>query len=327
MSVLVEVKDLKKHFPVRGGFFERTRKKVHAVDGISFRIGETDSFGLVGESGSGKSTTAKLLLKLLEPTSGQIKVFGQDISELSKHDLKQLRRGVQMIFQDPMASLNPRKTVCHILSQPMLCHNIVKRDEARGKVLELLEKVGFSPPEAYVDRYPHEFSGGQRQRIVIARAIAVKPKFIVADEPVSALDMSIRANILNLMKDLQREFDMTYLIIAHDLTVIRFMCTRVAIMYLGKIVELAEAEELYTTPLHPYTASLISATPIPDPKKSRSRNQIIIKGEVPSPINLPPGCRFHTRCLQVQPKCLTTEPELVSATDNHLVACHMANRR
>lgn len=322
MSALVEVEDLKKYFPVKTRLFRREKKVVHAVDGVSFHIRDRENLGLVGESGCGKTTIAKLVLRLIEPTSGTVRYNGQNIFRLNAPQMRKLRREMQIVFQDPFASLNPRKTVRQILSKPYLTHKIVEKVEVDRKVLELLEIGGFSPPDSYIDRYPHEFSGGQRQRIGILRAIAVHPRFVVADEPVSALDLSIRAQILNLMRELQKKFALSYLFITHDLAVVRSICDRVAVMYLGKIVELAEVNELFQNPLHPYTKAIISATPIPDPEACRSRTKLLSKGDVPSPIDLPSGCRFHTRCPLAKSKCSNLEPELFKATNDHFVACH-----
>lgn len=323
MSRLVEVEGLKKYFPMREGIFAKEKDVVRAVDEVSFTIDEGETLALVGESGCGKTTLGRLLLRLLEPTSGTVRFQGANIFELDRKVMQELRREMQIIFQDPIASLNPRKTVRHILSQPYTLHDTVGRDELETKVFELLELVGLTPPHLYVDRYPQEFSGGQRQRIGIARAMALRPRFIVADEPVSALDVSVRAQILNLMSSLQEKFGLTYLFTTHDLAVVRSVSRRVAVMYLGKFVELAEVNELYNCPLHPYTKALFSATPVPDPKRTRSRRKIILAGDVPSPINPPAGCRFNTRCTHAREICKKTDPPLEELRDGHLVACHL----
>ncbi|MFQ6066782.1 MAG: ABC transporter ATP-binding protein [bacterium] len=317
-EILLEVKNLKKYFLTGRGMFSR-KEMVRAVDGVSFSIKKGETLGLVGESGCGKTTTGKLILRLLEPTDGEVLFDNEEIFTLDKLRMKKLRRKMQIIFQDPFASLDPRKTVGYTISEPLKIHGIAQRTARLEKTLELAEKVGLTAEQ--VRRYPHEFSGGQRQRIGIARALAVNPDFVVADEPVSALDVSIQAQIINLMMDLQEEFDLTYLFIAHDLSVVKHASDRVAIMYLGKIVELASKDELFKRPQHPYTQALLSANPIPNPKSSRK--QIILEGDVPSPINLPPGCRFHTRCSYVRPICRENEPELKDIGSGHLAACHL----
>lgn len=322
MKTLVEASALKKYFRVNEGWLSRGHKLVYAVDGVDLQINEGETVGLVGESGCGKTTLARLLLGLIEPTSGSVSFSGWNIFNLSKKDMRKLRREMQIIFQNPYASLNPRKTIRHILSQPYCVHKLFKKKEIANKTSELLEIVGLNPPELYLDRYPHEFSGGQRQRIVIARAIALNPRFIVADEPVSALDISIRAQILNLMKKLQTDFNLTYLFISHDLSVVRSVSDRVAVMYLGDIVEVAETEELYENPLHPYTNAIISATPIPNPRIARKRKRLFLKGEPPSPINPPVGCRFNPRCPNCRPECKKTRPVLTRTKNDHFVACN-----
>jgi oligopeptide/dipeptide ABC transporter ATP-binding protein len=317
-EVLLEVKNLKKYFLTGKGLFSR-QETIRAVDGIGFFIKRGETLGLVGESGCGKTTTGKLILRLLEPTDGQVLFHNEDIFRLDKLRMKTLRRKMQIIFQDPFASLDPRKTVGYTISEPLKIHRIAQGSTRLEKTLELAEKVGLTAEQ--VRRYPHEFSGGQRQRIGIARALAVNPEFVVADEPVSALDVSIQAQIINLMMDLQEEFDLTYLFIAHDLSVVKHASDRVAIMYLGKIVELASKDELFKLPQHPYTQALLSANPIPNPRSFRK--QIILEGDVPSPINLPPGCRFHTRCSYVKSICQQNEPELKDIGNHHLAACHL----
>jgi oligopeptide/dipeptide ABC transporter ATP-binding protein len=319
---LIQVRDLVKHFPITEGFlFNRQVAAVQAVDGISFDVHRGETFGIVGESGCGKSTTARLLLRLMAPTSGSITFAGRDIATMSRRELKPMRRDMQMIFQDPYSSLNPRKTVGSIIGEPFIIHE-VEKDKAKRKLLVqgLMEQVGLNPE--HYNRYPHEFSGGQRQRIGVARAVALKPKMIVADEPVSALDVSIQAQILNLLRDLQSELDLTLVFIAHDLSVVRHMCDRVAVMYLGKIVELAGADELYAAPRHPYTGALLSAVPVPDPAQAREKRQIL-GGDVPSPSNPPSACRFHTRCPKFVPgHCDVEEPLLDEKAPNDLAACH-----
>jgi len=319
---LVTVKNLKKYFPVESGLFRRRRRLLKAVDDVSLGIGRGDNLALVGESGCGKTTTARLILRVLDPTSGSVHFAGKNIFNLSDEELRSLRPQMQLVCQDPYASLNPRKTIAQILSKPFKLHTDMASNEIEDKILRLLEMVGLSPPELFVDRHPHEFSGGQRQRICIARAIALEPPFVVADEPVSALDVSVRAQILNLLKDLQARLGITYLFITHDLAVVRSVSNRVAVMYLGKLVEIGEVSDMFKVPLHPYTEALLSATPIPDPERSRSRERLILRGDVPSPIDPPPGCRFHTRCPLVVDKCRVSEPKL-SEVEGRLVACHL----
>jgi oligopeptide transport system ATP-binding protein len=317
-ETILEVRNLKKYFPITKGFiFQRQVGAVKAVDGVSFTIRRGETLGLVGESGCGKTTTGRVILRLQEPTAGEVIFEGRNVFALNKEELRRMRRDMQIIFQDPYSSLNPRMTVGDIVGEPLEIHNIARGREKLRRVQELLEVVGLSP--YHVNRYPHEFSGGQRQRIGIARALALNPKLIICDEPVSALDVSIQAQILNLLEDLQKEFKLTYLFIAHDLSVVRHISDRVAVMYLGKIVELAPTEQLFENPQHPYTEALLSAVPIPDPEVKRER--IILPGDVPSPVNPPPGCRFHTRCLYAEERCRLEEPPLEEVAPGHFAAC------
>jgi oligopeptide transport system ATP-binding protein len=319
---LIRVTDLVKHFPItRGVVFRREIGRVHAVDGISFTVRKGETLGLVGESGSGKSTTARLLLRLIDPTSGRIELEGQDITHVRGERLRAARQEMQMIFQDPYASLDPRMTVRDIVGEPLVIWDRWRGNGPRV-VAELLERVGLNPDHA--DRYPHEFSGGQRQRIGVARALALRPKLIICDEPVSALDVSVRAQILNLLADLQRDFDLTYLFISHDLSVVRQVADRVVVMYLGKIMEIGKRDELYERPSHPYTQALVSAVPIPDPTLERARERIVLKGDIPSPTDPPSGCRFRTRCWKAQEICAQEEPALVDRGQGHPSACHFA---
>lgn len=318
-EILLEAKNLTKHFQ-SNSFFSKRDKAVHAVDKISFRIPKGETFGLVGESGCGKSTTGRLLLRLLEPTAGQVFFRGSSIFELGKKELQKLRREMQMIFQDPFSSLNTRMNIGSIIGEPLEIHGMGCKGERKEKVSELMELVGLTPGDA--GRFPHEFSGGQRQRVGIARALAVNPLFIVADEPVSSLDVSMRAQILNLMKDLQERLRLTYLFIAHDLSTVKFLCDSVAVMYLGKIVEMGPNRSIFHDPRHPYTQTLLAAVTIPDPEIRRSR--IILSGEMPSPTNPPPGCRFHTRCPLAADKCKNMEPELKDIGSGQMLSCHFA---
>jgi oligopeptide transport system ATP-binding protein len=321
-ETLLEVRNLVMHFPLTQGIiFQRRVGAVKAVDGISFTVRRGETLGLVGESGCGKSTTGRAILQLYKPTAGEVIFNGTDLTRLSAGEMRKQRKYLQMIFQDPYASLNPRMTVGAIIAEPMQIHNLAPKAERLARVQELLETVGLNP--YFANRYPHEFSGGQRQRIGIARALAANPQFIVADEPVSALDVSIQAQIINLLEELQEKFGLTYLFIAHDLSVVRHISDRVAVMYLGKIVELATRDQLYTEPLHPYTKALLSAVPIPDPKIEKKRERIILTGDVPSPINPPPGCHFHTRCPYVMDICRKIEPKFAAAHSGHYVACHL----
>ena len=317
---LLEVTDLVKHFPIKSGVLvDREVARVRAVDGVSLTLRDGETLGLVGESGCGKSTVCRAIMQLVAPTSGSVRFAGRDLVGLSARQLRPMRREIQMIFQDPFASLNPRKRVGQIVGDPLELHGVATGSDVKPRVQELLERVGLQAE--HYNRYPHEFSGGQRQRIGIARAIGLRPRLIIADEPVSALDVSVQAQIINLLDDLQREFSMAYLFVAHDLGVVRHVSDRVAVMYLGKIVELADAEALYRDPQHPYTQALLSAVPIPDPRQNAARQRITLTGDVPSPIDPPPGCRFHTRCPKASEVCRSTEPVLEGRT-GHLVACH-----
>jgi oligopeptide transport system ATP-binding protein len=319
-SELLVVRDLHKYFPIHAGILSRHVGDVKAVDGIDFAIRSGETLGLVGESGSGKTTAGRVVLRLLPATKGEVLFEGQSVHELGREQVRKLRKEMQIIFQDPYASLNPRMTVGDIVAEPLFIHGLAKGKEAEDRVRELLRLVGLQPYHA--NRYPHEFSGGQRQRIGIARALAVSPKFIVADEPVSALDVSIQAQVINLLQDLQAQFGLTYLFIAHDLSVVRHISTRVAVMYVGKIVEIAGRNELYENPLHPYTQALLSAIPIPDPAVEARRSRIILTGDVPSPVNPPSGCRFHTRCPLAFDRCTAEVPASLSYGSDHVAACH-----
>jgi oligopeptide transport system ATP-binding protein len=319
-ELLLEVNGLKKYFPITGGIFGSKRGEVKAVDDVSFYVKKGETLGIVGESGCGKSTTGRLLMRLIEASDGKIVFEDKEITSMSKSELRRTRRDIQMVFQDPYASLNPRHSVEQILEEPLIVHGIGTKEERRKRVKEMLEVVGLSSYHAR--RYPHQFSGGQRQRIGIAKALMTKPKLIIADEPVSALDVSIQAQVLNLMKDIQKEFQLTYIFIAHDLGVVRHISDRVGVMYLGRLIELAESEELYENPLHPYTKALLSAVPIPDP--DIKRETILIQGELPSPANPPTGCAFHTRCAECMAICKTTRPEERNI-NGHYVSCHLFN--
>lgn len=323
-KALVRVENLKMHFPVYKGLLVRKEvRRVRAVDGLSFVIYEGETLGLVGESGCGKSTTGRAILQLYEPTEGHVFFEDRDLTKLSPGELHKMRRDMQMIFQDPYASLNPRMTVGDIIAEPLRVHKLAKGEEVRRQVQELMEIVGLDP--RYVRRYPHEFSGGQRQRIGVARSLASKPKFIVADEPISALDVSIQAQIMNLLNDLQEEFGLTYLFIAHDLAAVRHISDRIAVMYLGRLAELTDSDTLYEKPLHPYTEALISAVPIPDPGIEATRKRIVLKGDVPSPLNPPSGCVFHTRCPYAWERCKKEVPEFKEVEPGHSVACHLTD--
>jgi peptide/nickel transport system ATP-binding protein/oligopeptide transport system ATP-binding protein len=320
-DVLLEVKDVTKHFPITEGIvFKHEVASVKALDGVSLAVRRGETLGIVGESGCGKSTLARVIMRLLEPTSGTVRFDGKDITQLSQRDLRVFRRELMMIFQDPYASLNPRKRVGFIVSEPLEIHRLGTDAERKRRVQDLLEVVGLNPE--HYNRFPHEFSGGQRQRIGVARALALNPKLIVADEPVSALDVSIQAQVLNLLRELQRDLGLTLVFIAHDLSVVRYMCDRVAVMYLGSIVETAPSDTLYSQPRHPYTGALLSAVPVADLMAAAGRRRQILQGDVPSPTNPPPACRFHTRCPKVQPICREQTPELSPKRGGSLAACH-----
>ena len=321
-EILLRVENLYKHFPIFKGFIQRQVGAVHAVDGVNFTVNRGETLGLVGESGCGKSTTGRTILQLYRPTSGHVYFEDIDLASLKGEDLRHMRRKMQMIFQDPYASLNPRMTVGEIVGEPLIVHNSANKKEVNERVAELLELVRLNP--SFSSRYPHEFSGGQRQRVGVARALALQPSFIVCDEPISALDVSIQAQVVNLLEELQKKFNLTYLFIAHDLSMVRHISDRVAVMYLGIIVELAARDELYTSPRHPYTQALLSAVPIPDPFIEETRKRTILEGDVPSPVNPPSGCRFRTRCPIAKEICAETQPEFREITAGHSVACHFA---
>lgn len=323
-EVLLRVDHLVKHFPInRGIIIMKQVGAVHAVDDVSFDIYRGETLGLVGESGCGKSTTGRTILQLYKPTSGHVYFEGVDLTTLKQEEMRKLRRNMQMIFQDPYASLNPRMTVGEIVGEPLVIHNVLQGKAVDRRVEELLELVGLNP--AFANRYPHEFSGGQRQRIGVARALALQPQLIICDEPISALDVSIQAQVVNLLEDLQKEFNLTYLFIAHDLSVVKHTSNRVAVMYLGIIVEVASRDELYAHPLHPYTQALLSAVPIPDPVAEEKRKRIILQGDVPSPVNPPSGCRFRTRCPLAVDICKEQKPEFREVSPGHFVACHLVS--
>ena len=325
LSVIANVENLEKYFQVQKSFFERlftrTREFVKAVDDVSFSIRRREVFTLAGESGCGKTTTGKLLVRLLEPTGGKIFFDGKDVTNLKGEELRLLRRKMQIIFQDPYASLSPRMRIGTAVGHPLEIHNLAKGAEKRRKVMEILEKVGLTPPDQFINLYPHQLSGGQRQRVALSRSIITDPEFVVADEPVSMIDVSLRTTLIELMLDLRKELGLTYLFITHDLAVAKYISNRIAIMYLGRIVEIGDKEELFSNPLHPYAQALLSAIPVPNPE--RKRKAIELKGEVPSAINIPPGCRFHPRCPKAFDKCPIEEPVLVNVGKHHLVACHL----
>jgi oligopeptide transport system ATP-binding protein len=320
-ETLLKVEDLKMHFPIYRGVFQRQVGAVRAVDGISFDVMRGETLGLVGESGCGKSTTGRAILQLYKPTAGQVHFEGADLIKLRGEELRKMRRKMQMIFQDPYASLNPRMTVEQIVGEPLMVHSVATGKEIQERVKQLLELVGLNP--AFSTRYPHEFSGGQRQRIGVARSLALQPSFIICDEPISALDVSIQAQVVNLLEELQEQFNLTYLFIAHDLSMVRHISKRVAVMYLGVIVELTTRDELYLNPLHPYTQALLSAVPVPDPMIDAQRKRIILEGDVPSPANPPSGCRFRTRCPIAESQCAESRPDFREVKPGHFVACHL----
>jgi oligopeptide transport system ATP-binding protein len=319
-EILLKVENLKMHFPIYRGVFQRQVGAVHAVDGVSFDVRRGETLGLVGESGCGKSTTGRTILQLYKPTAGEVIFEGTDLVTLKREEMRFMRREMQMIFQDPYASLNPRMTVGEIVSEPLIVHNVATGKEIQDRVAHLLDLVGLNA--GFIGRYPHEFSGGQRQRIGVARALALQPSFIICDEPISALDVSIQAQVVNLLEELQDQFNLTYLFIAHDLSMVRHISKRVAVMYLGVIVELANRDNLYAEPLHPYTQALLSAVPIPDPIADANRKRVILEGDVPSPVNPPSGCRFRTRCPIADKACAESRPDFREVKPGHFVACH-----
>jgi oligopeptide transport system ATP-binding protein len=323
-TTLLRVENLMMHFPIRRGVFQRQVGAVRAVDGVSFEVGRGETLGLVGESGCGKSTTGRTILQLYKPTAGEVEFEGVNLVTLKGEQLRQMRRKMQMIFQDPYASLNPRMTVGQLVGEPLMVHNVATGAEINDRVLHLLELVKLNP--AFASRYPHEFSGGQRQRIGLARALALQPSFIICDEPISALDVSIQAQVVNLLEELQQQFNLTYLFIAHDLSMVKHISDRIAVMYLGVIMELATRDELHAKPLHPYTQALLSAVPIPDPVADAKRERIILKGDVPSPANPPSGCRFRTRCPIAEGTCAESRPDFREIRPGHFVACFFAER-
>jgi oligopeptide transport system ATP-binding protein len=320
-EVVLEVKNLKKYFPIRRGVFQRHVGDVKAVDGVNFSVYRGETLGLVGESGCGKTTTGRTIIRLYEPTDGQVNFLDRDLANLSGGELRRMRQRMQMIFQDPYASLNPRMSVLGIVGEPLEVHHIANKQERRERVAELLELVGLNP--SFMNRYPHEFSGGQRQRIGLARSLALNPDLIICDEPISALDVSIQAQVVNLLEDLQDKLGLTYVFIAHDLSMVRHISNRVAVMYLGKIVELTDRDELYANPLHPYTKALLSAVPVPDPVIEEQRQRILLEGDLPSPANPPQGCNFNTRCAQAVDICFEKEPEFIEVAPGHSCACHL----
>lgn len=328
-TTLLEINNLQVYFHLSGGglvdrLMGSKPRTVKAVDGVSFTVNKGETLGLVGESGCGKSTTGRAILQLIKPTGGEILFQGKNLAKLSNSEMRPFRRHLQMIFQNPYASLNPRMTIGDIVSEPLTVFSNLSGQQLDKQVQELMQRVGLNPQ--YIKRYPHEFSGGQRQRIGIARALALNPDFIVADEPIAALDVSIQAQVMNLLKELQKDLSLTYLFISHDLRAVRHVSNRVAVMYLGKLVEIANADEIYQNPLHPYTQALISAVPVPDPKVEKQRQRIVLQGDVPSPLNPPSGCRFHTRCPKVMDQCKTNEPKFVNIGKNHFVACFLAEK-
>ncbi|MGE5375947.1 MAG: ABC transporter ATP-binding protein [Bacteroidota bacterium] len=323
-TTLLRVENLMMHFPIRRGVFQRQVGAVRAVDGVSFEIKRGETLGLVGESGCGKSTTGRTILQLYKPTAGEVEFEGVDLVKLKGEQMRQMRRKMQMIFQDPYASLNPRMTVGQLVGEPLMVHNVATGAEINERVLHLLELVNLNP--AFASRYPHEFSGGQRQRIGLARALALQPSFVICDEPISALDVSIQAQVVNLLEELQQQFNLTYLFIAHDLSMVKHISDRIAVMYLGVIMELATRDELHAKPLHPYTQALLSAVPIPDPVADAKRERIILKGDVPSPANPPSGCRFRTRCPIAEGTCAESRPDFREIRPGHFVACFFAER-